>query len=126
MVIGQRLRELRESKKLSQGDVEQRTGLIRCYTSRVENGHTVPTIETLEKYARALEIPLYRFFYEGDEPPKKPKLPPAKRAEPLWGTSGKTWPELRRLAMALHGMDERRRKLLFLLAQGMARRKHAN
>jgi hypothetical protein len=64
--------------------------------------------------------------YTGDEPPKKPKLPPAKRAEPLWGTSGKTWPELRRLAMALHRMDERRRKLLFLLAQGISRRKHAN
>ena len=57
MVIGERLRELRESKKLSQGDVERRTGLLRCYTSRVENGHTVPTIETLEKYARALGSP---------------------------------------------------------------------
>ncbi len=71
MMIGQRLRELRESKKLSQGDVEHRTGLLRCYTSRVENGHTVPSIETLEKYARALEIPLYRFFYDGEEPPNE-------------------------------------------------------
>ena len=126
MVIGQRLRELRESKKLSQGDVEHRTGLIRCYTSRVENGHTVPSIETLEKYARALEIPLYRLFYEGEEPPKKPNLPLAKKAERLWGTSGKAWPELRRLAKALLRMDERNRKLLLLLAQGMARRKHAD
>src|ERR1700733_7834438 len=119
MVIGQRLRELRESKKLSQGDVEHRTGLLRCYTSRVENGHTVPSIETLEKYARALEIPMYRFFYDGEEPPRKPKLPRAENIEPLWGTSGKTWPELRRLAKALRGMDERKRKLLLLLARGM-------
>lgn len=126
MVIGQRLRELRESKKLSQGDVEHRTGLLRCYTSRVENGHTVPSIETLEKYARALELPLYRFFYDGKEPPKKPNLPPAARTEPLWGTIGKEWPELRRLAKALRRMDERKRILLLMLAQGMARRKHAN
>ena len=125
MVIGERLRELRESKKLSQGDVERRTGLLRCYTSRVENGHTVPTIETLEKYARALAVPLYRFFYDG-EPPTKPKLPPAASTEALWGTSGNEWPELRRLAKALRRMDERKRVLLLGLAQGMARRKHAN
>jgi transcriptional regulator with XRE-family HTH domain len=56
MLIGLKLKEIRESKKLSQGDIEERTGLLRCYTSRVENGHTVPAVETLEKYARALEI----------------------------------------------------------------------
>jgi transcriptional regulator with XRE-family HTH domain len=122
MVIGQRLRELRESKKLSQGDVEHRTGLLRCYTSRVECGHTVPSIETLEKYARALEIPLYRLFYEGEGPPKKSNLPPAGKTEPLWGTSGKEWPELRKFAKALRRMDDRKRKLLLGLAQGMERR----
>jgi len=53
MIIGDRLRALREEKKLSQGDVEKRTGLLRCYISRVENGHTVPAIETLEKMARS-------------------------------------------------------------------------
>ena len=61
MVIGYRLKELRESKKLSQGDIEKRTGLLRCYISRVENGHTVPAVETLEKMARALEVLMYRF-----------------------------------------------------------------
>ena len=55
MVIGDRLKTLREAKDLSQGDIEQRTGLLRCYVSRVENGHTVPSLETLEKFARALE-----------------------------------------------------------------------
>jgi transcriptional regulator with XRE-family HTH domain len=123
MVIGQRIRELRESKNFSQGDIEQRTGLLRCYTSRVENGHTVPSIETLEKYARALEIPLYRFFYDG-EPPRKTKHPVAQRTKSLWGTSDKEWPELRRLAKALGRTDERHRKLLLLLAQGLARREH--
>jgi transcriptional regulator with XRE-family HTH domain len=121
MLIGHRLREIRESKKLSQGDIEHRTGLIRCYTSRVENGHTVPTVETLEKYATALEIPLYRFFYDGKVPPK-PKLLPAEEAKPMWGTSGKEWPELRSLAKALSRMDDRQRMLLFGMAQRMADR----
>jgi transcriptional regulator with XRE-family HTH domain len=73
LMIGQRLRTIRESKSLSQGDIEKRTGMLRCYTSRVENGHTVPSIETLAKYAQALEIPLYQLFYDGEETPKKIK-----------------------------------------------------
>ncbi len=122
MQIGQRLRELREAKNFSQGDIEKRTGLLRCYTSRVECGHSVPAIETLEKYARALEIPLYRLFYEGEEPPKKPKLPSVEKTKPLWGTSAKEWPELRRLAKALSRMDDRERKLLLGLGQRIAGR----
>jgi transcriptional regulator with XRE-family HTH domain len=73
LMIGKRLRTIRESKNFSQGDIEKRTGLIRCYTSRIENGHTVPSIETLAKYAQALEIPLYQLFYDGEEAPKKIK-----------------------------------------------------
>src|SRR5258708_5021117 len=63
MLIGNRLKELRESKELSQGDIEKRTGLLRCYLSRVENGHTVPSVETLAKMARAPEVPLYRLCH---------------------------------------------------------------
>ena len=74
MIIADRLRELREGKSLSQGDIEMRTGLFRCYISRVENGHTVPAIETREKMARSLEVPLYQLFYDGEEPPKLPNL----------------------------------------------------
>jgi transcriptional regulator with XRE-family HTH domain len=62
MIIGDRLRALCEEKKLSQGAVEKRTGLLRCYISRVENGHTVPAVETPEKFARALQIPIYQLF----------------------------------------------------------------
>jgi len=122
MQIGQKLRELRQAKNLSQADMQQRTGLLRCYTSRVECGYTVPTIETLEKYARALESPLYKFFGEGEEPPRRPKLPPTKRAERIWGASGKQWPELRSLAKALSRMDDRERMLLLGMAQRMASR----
>src|ERR1700680_1589256 len=90
MIIGDRLRELREEKKLSQGDIEKRTGLLRCYISRVENGHTIPAIETLEKLARALEVPLYQLFYEGDEPPKLPNLLKRKSSDDIaWGSTGK-------------------------------------
>jgi len=80
MVIGQKLKEIRESKNLSQGDIEKRTGLLRCYTSRVENGHTVPSVETLEKYSRALEVPLYKLFYDGKGPIKRPNLPASTMA----------------------------------------------
>ena len=73
LMMGERLRTIRESKKLSQGDIEKRTGMLRCYTSRVENGHTVPSLDTLAKYAQALEIPLYQLFYDGEETPKKIK-----------------------------------------------------
>src|ERR1700730_16591398 len=90
MIIGDRLRALREEKKLSQGDIEKRTGLLRCYISRVENDHTVPAIETLEKLARALEWPLYHLFYEGEEPPHLPNLLKQKSSDDLaWGSSGK-------------------------------------
>ena len=74
MVISTRLRKLREEKNLSQGDIERRTGLLRCYISRVENGHTVPSLGTLEKLAAALEIPLFHLFYDGEEPPTLPHL----------------------------------------------------
>ncbi|MGA7856022.1 MAG: helix-turn-helix transcriptional regulator [Candidatus Acidiferrales bacterium] len=70
MMIADRLKALREQKNMSQGDIENRTGLLRCYISRVENGHTVPSIETLEKMARALEVPMYSLFYDGEKPPK--------------------------------------------------------
>jgi len=56
MIIGDHLRMLREQRKLSQGDIEDRTGLLRCYISRVETNHTIPSLETLEKWARAMEM----------------------------------------------------------------------
>ena len=90
MIIGDRLRVLREEKKLSQGDIEKKTGLLRCYISRVENGHTVPAVETLEKFARALEVPMYQLFYEGEDPPKLPNLPKHKTtADIRWGSKDK-------------------------------------
>ena len=68
---------------MSQGDVEKRTGLLRCYISRVENGHTVPSLETLERLAAALEIPLHQLFYEGDGEPALPNLSKRRSTEEL-------------------------------------------
>ena len=121
MEIGPKLRELREAKNFSQGDIEKRTGLVRAYTSRVEHGHTVPSIETLEKYARALGVPLYRFFTD-EVAVKAPKLPQLEVDSSLWGSGGKERSELQLLVRALSRMDERDRKLLLNMAQGMARR----
>lgn len=123
MIIGDRLRILREQKKLSQGDIEKRTGLLRCYISRVENGHTVPAIETLEKMARALEVPLYQLFYDGEEPPALPNLPRRKTADEIaWGTRGKEARFLNRLRRLLGRIDEGDRRLLLYMAQKMAGR----
>jgi transcriptional regulator with XRE-family HTH domain len=123
MIIGDRLRELREEKKLSQGDIEKRTGLLRCYISRVENGHTVPAIETLEKMARAFEVPLYQLFYEGEEPPNVPALFKKKSSdEGAWGSVGKNARFLNKLRQALAKSNEEDRKIILLMAQKMALR----
>ena len=123
MIIGDRLRALREEKKLSQGDIEKRTGLLRCYISRVENGHTVPAIETLEKLARAMEVPLYQLFYDGEEPPVLPNLPKRKSADDIaWGSTGKDARYLGRFRRLLGRIEEGDRRLLLYVAQKMANR----
>jgi transcriptional regulator with XRE-family HTH domain len=123
MIIGDRLRALREEKKLSQGDIEKRTGLLRCYISRVENGHTVPAIETLEKMARALECPLYQLFYDGEEPPQLPNLPKRKSSDDIaWGSVGKEARFLNKLRRLLGKVEEGDRKLILYMAQKMAHR----
>jgi len=83
VLIGQRLRQLREQKGFSQGDIEKASGLLRCYISRVEHGHTVPSLETLERFAAALDVPLYRLFYTGEDTPPTPNLTPRKTLEEL-------------------------------------------
>jgi transcriptional regulator with XRE-family HTH domain len=123
MIIGDRLRSLRESKKLSQGDIEKRSGLLRCYISRVENGHTVPAIETLEKLAHALEVPLYQIFYDGDEPPELPNLGKRKTADDIaWGSKGEDARFLSRFRQLFLRTKEPDRRLLLYMAQKMANR----
>jgi transcriptional regulator with XRE-family HTH domain len=121
MVIGDRLKKLRESKELSQGDIEKRTGLLRCYISRVENGHTVPAVATLEKMARALEVPMYRLFHEGEA---EASIRKAKRPEGSqeWGSKGNDADYLSKLRRLLAKMGPNEQKLLLQMAQKVARR----
>lgn len=124
MVISDRLRAIREQKDLSQGDIEERTGLKRCYVSRVENGHTVPSIETLEKMARALEVPMYQLFYDGEEPPEVPILPPGLPADKdQWGSSGETMKFFHRLRQLLSRLSEDDRKLIMHMTFQMVRKR---
>ena len=121
MVIGERLRELRQQKNFSQGDIEHRTGLLRCYISRVENGHTVPTVQTLEKVARALEVPMYKLFYDGQEPPKVPTIVTRKPSkEDSWGSSGKDAQYFSKLRRLLAKTGENDRRLILYTAQKLA------
>lgn len=120
MIIGERIRSLREQKKLSQGDIGGRTGLLRCYISRVENGHTVPAIETLEKIARALDLKLYQLVYDGEEPPQALASPTKTKSNGhLWGSSGKDARYLRKLRQLLPRIKEADRQLLFAMAAKM-------
>jgi transcriptional regulator with XRE-family HTH domain len=126
MIIGARLRDLRERKNLTQGDIEERCGLLRCYISRVENDHTVPNIETLEKLARALEVPMYRLFYEREEPAPLPQLPRKKTVDDeAWGSFGKDARRLSIFRTHLGRMNEKGRSLLLFMANKMARRSHS-
>jgi transcriptional regulator with XRE-family HTH domain len=119
MVIGNRLKELRESKELSQGDIEKRSGLLRCYISRVENGHTVPSVETLEKMARALEVPMYRLFHDGEASASLRKLKPPANDE--WGSTGEDAVYLSKLCRLLAKMKPDDQQFLLHMAQKAAR-----
>jgi len=116
MVLGERLRAIRESKHLSQGDIERKTGLLRCYISRVEHGHTVPSIETLEKLAHSLEVPLYQVFHDGNKKAKTLKLPPQKALK----LSAKDSAVLSNIAPLLGKMKDRDKSLLVAVARKMS------
>jgi transcriptional regulator with XRE-family HTH domain len=119
MIIGDRLKELREEKHLSQGDIQEKTGLLRCYVSRVENGHTVPSVETLEKLAHALGVPLHEIFFEGKGKPEKLKLVMTGDSAPQTNKSNN---EVRQFTKHFSKMDTRQRKIFMLMAQRLAGR----
>ena len=123
MIIGERLRALREYKALSQVDMEKRTGLFRYYISRVENGHTIPTLETLTRFARALEVPVFHLVYEEDGPYQPPVLPGSTSSQEFSANLSKRdlhlLEQLNILFSRLRGRD---RELLFALARRMIKR----
>src|SRR5579872_3474462 len=125
MMIGHRLRSLREERDMSQGDLGNSTGLLRCYISRVENGHTVPSLETLERYAAAFGVPFYKLFYTGEEVPPTPNLTGRKSVEELSEQSGKEQEEARFLLKLRHLMQrvaDADRDILLTMAKKLATR----
>lgn len=108
----QRIRALRLESKLSQGDIERTTGLRRQYLSRIENGRTLPSIETLEKLALAMQVPLYVFFHSG----KGKVTPPRIRPVPATQQDGAT---IRKVLQLVPRMSESDRLILVAAAKKM-------
>jgi transcriptional regulator with XRE-family HTH domain len=125
VLIGTRLRQLREQKQMSQGDIEDRTGLSQCYVSRVEHGHIVPSLETLERFAGVLDVPLYQLLYSGEEVPATPSLMPPATMEAAMadnGDKGQDAQFLLKLRKLIAGMAEPDRDVLLNMAKRLAAR----
>jgi transcriptional regulator with XRE-family HTH domain len=120
MIIGERLRELREQKKLMQSDISSTTGLLPGYISRVENGHTTPSVATLEKWAKGLGITLYQLMYDGEAPPKPDLLFLLHSHNGDWGSKNSEVKYLRKLIRSLARMTERDRNALLGLTLKLA------
>jgi transcriptional regulator with XRE-family HTH domain len=110
MNIGDTIRNFRLQKGMSQGDIEKRTGLLRCYLSRVENGHTIPSLDTLAKIATAMDVPLAQFFADGSMPEGK-AMPQLSEDEVRFLT------QIRRYSSGLNDSD---RKLVLAMVKKMA------
>jgi len=123
MPIGLKIRQMREEKGLTQGDIENVSGLLRGYISRVENGHTVPSIETLEKFAAALDVPLYRLFCPDDGGSTELSVATSGKLEELAQTmspEGKEARYLLELKSYWERMTDPDRKALLTLAEKLA------
>ena len=123
MYIAERIRYFRERKHLSQGDLENRTGLKRCYISRVEHGHTAPSVENLQRIAAGLEVPLYQLLYDGKEIAPLPTN--GHNHEPDWASRGHGKRLFARLCRAVSQMSEKdRQTLLFAAGKLSANARH--
>jgi transcriptional regulator with XRE-family HTH domain len=111
MNIGETIRNFRLHKGMSQGDIEKRTGLLRCYLSRVENGHTIPSLDTLAKIANAMEVPLAQFFADNISDNGSKPLPQLSEDEIRFLS------QIRRYSSSLNDSD---RKLVLAMVKKMA------
>jgi len=129
MVIGTRLRNLRVERDLSQADLGSRTGLLQCYISRIEQGHTVPSLETLEKFAQALGVPLHQLFYDQGGSLPTPHLTPRSPLEELPeedGSAGREARFLLQIRKLVGRMAQSNRQLLLDVAVKLAARQNAS
>jgi len=112
MNIGETIRNFRLEKGMSQGDIEKRTGLLRCYLSRVENGHTIPSLDTLAKIAGAMNVPLAEFFVESTDDNGAPKTVPQLGEEEI-----RFLTQIRRYSSNLNESD---RKIVLTMVKKLA------
>jgi transcriptional regulator with XRE-family HTH domain len=128
MSIGQKIRRLREQKGLSQGDIQRQTGMLCGYISRVEHGHTTSCLETLQRFAAALDVPMYRLFYNAEDgalPVAVGGRPTPATIEDLsqsTGTEGSEARVLLQLKGLIGNMIESDRALLLDFARKLANR----
>jgi len=118
MDLGERLRQFREFRGLSQGNIED------CFVATArgwENGQTAPSVETLERLASALEVPLYQFLYEGEKPPKSLETQTQQIED--WASRGKGRCMLSKLQKAMRKMSAPDRALLLSMATKMVGKK---
>lgn len=102
---------MRESKGMSQGDIEKRSGLLRSYISRVEGGYTAPSLTTLEKFARALEVEPYQLLYNSHGNPRPASVPDhASLTKPA-----------RKLLKLFDAMSSGNRKVLLIMASKLGK-----
>jgi transcriptional regulator with XRE-family HTH domain len=107
--LGARLRELRHAKGMTLSDIQKRTGIFRCYVSRVELGYIVPQLPMMQKWAKALRVPLYEIFLpDGTSPQHGPFARLTRKDE--------------RLHKLLSRIHERDRRLFLAIATKMAKR----
>lgn len=131
MSIGQRIRYIRTQKGITQGDISRSTGMRRGYISRVEHGHTVPSVETLHRFAAALDIPVYRLFYTIQDRPaaRTARVKPPATLEELAQAAGAEGSDARfllQIKLLLGKIDESDRAFLLDCARKLAGRQAAS
>lgn len=61
--MGYRIKELRETKKMTQEELAEKSGVSRTIISFLENGSPNTTSKTLVSIARALEVSIDQLFF---------------------------------------------------------------
>jgi len=63
-MLGERIKQIRREKKLTQEELATRADVNRSYLSVIENSHSSPTVDVLERLAQALEVSLWTLLSE--------------------------------------------------------------
>jgi transcriptional regulator with XRE-family HTH domain len=84
--LGDRVRDRRKELRLSQGDLAERTGMTASFISQVERGVTSPSIDSLYKISKALNVPVFQFLLEPDV--KSPVVRRHERTHITWPDHG--------------------------------------